>query len=62
MWLRPADALSQERQLKLMLVTEETLRTLGTFARAADAIAFAATPREVPLIMPRIGRMRMAVV
>jgi glyoxylase-like metal-dependent hydrolase (beta-lactamase superfamily II) len=39
-----------------MLVTEETLRTLGTFARAEDAIAFAAKPRDVPLIMPRIGQ------
>ncbi|HET7528116.1 MAG TPA: NUDIX hydrolase, partial [Burkholderiaceae bacterium] len=55
MWLKPADALAAERQLKLMLVTEETLRTLANFARAADAIAFAATPREVPLTMPRIG-------
>ena len=56
MWLRPADALSHDRQLKLMLVTEETLRTLATFARAADAMAFATPPREVPLIMPRIGQ------
>ena len=55
MWLRPADALSAERGLKLMLVTEETLRTLATFQRADDVIAFAARPREVPLTMPRIG-------
>jgi glyoxylase-like metal-dependent hydrolase (beta-lactamase superfamily II)/8-oxo-dGTP pyrophosphatase MutT (NUDIX family) len=55
MWLKPADAAAAERKLRLMLVTEETLRTLGTFARADEAIAFAAKPREVPLIMPRIG-------
>jgi glyoxylase-like metal-dependent hydrolase (beta-lactamase superfamily II)/8-oxo-dGTP pyrophosphatase MutT (NUDIX family) len=55
MWLRPEDALAPERKLKLMLVTEETLRALTKFARAADAIAFAAQAREVPLMMPRIG-------
>ncbi|HEY2978539.1 MAG TPA: MBL fold metallo-hydrolase, partial [Burkholderiaceae bacterium] len=55
MWLKPADALAPERKLKLMLVTEETLRTLATFQRAADALAFAAQAREVPLTMPRIG-------
>ena len=55
MWLRPVDALAADRQLKLMLVTEETLRSLGTFRRADDAIAFAAARREVPLMMPRMG-------
>jgi glyoxylase-like metal-dependent hydrolase (beta-lactamase superfamily II)/8-oxo-dGTP pyrophosphatase MutT (NUDIX family) len=55
MWLKPADALAAERKLKLMLVTEETLRTLSTFERAADAIAFATQARDVPLTMPRIG-------
>ena len=56
MWLKPADALAAERQLKLMLVTEETLRALSKFERAADVLAFATQPREVPLMMPRIGR------
>jgi glyoxylase-like metal-dependent hydrolase (beta-lactamase superfamily II)/8-oxo-dGTP pyrophosphatase MutT (NUDIX family) len=55
MWLRPAEALSPERRLKLMLVTEETLRTLARFERAADVLAFAQQPRDVPLTMPRIG-------
>ncbi|HEY6353391.1 MAG TPA: NUDIX domain-containing protein, partial [Burkholderiaceae bacterium] len=55
MWLKPADAAAPERKLKLMLVTEETLRTLATFQRAGDAISFASKPREVPLMMPRIG-------
>jgi glyoxylase-like metal-dependent hydrolase (beta-lactamase superfamily II)/8-oxo-dGTP pyrophosphatase MutT (NUDIX family) len=55
MWLKPADALAPERQLKLMLVTEETLRALAKFASAADAIASAAQARDVPLMMPRIG-------
>jgi glyoxylase-like metal-dependent hydrolase (beta-lactamase superfamily II)/8-oxo-dGTP pyrophosphatase MutT (NUDIX family) len=55
MWLKPADAVAAERKLKLMLVTEETLRTLATFQRVDDAIAFAAKPRQVPLMMPRIG-------
>jgi glyoxylase-like metal-dependent hydrolase (beta-lactamase superfamily II)/8-oxo-dGTP pyrophosphatase MutT (NUDIX family) len=56
MWLKPADAIQPDRGLKLMLVTEETLRTLATFERAADAVAHAAREREVPLTMPRIGR------
>jgi glyoxylase-like metal-dependent hydrolase (beta-lactamase superfamily II)/8-oxo-dGTP pyrophosphatase MutT (NUDIX family) len=55
MWLKPADALAAERRLKLMLVTEETLRALSTFERAADVLAFAAQERDVPLMMPRIG-------
>jgi glyoxylase-like metal-dependent hydrolase (beta-lactamase superfamily II)/8-oxo-dGTP pyrophosphatase MutT (NUDIX family) len=55
MWLKPADALAPGRKLKLMLVTEETLRTLSTFERAADAVAFAMREREVSLMMPRIG-------
>ncbi len=55
MWLKPADALAPERGLKLMLVTEETLRALSEFERAADVIAFAARARDVPLMMPRIG-------
>jgi glyoxylase-like metal-dependent hydrolase (beta-lactamase superfamily II)/8-oxo-dGTP pyrophosphatase MutT (NUDIX family) len=56
MWLKPADALVPERRLKLMLVTEETLRALSKFERAADALAFAQQQREVSLMMPRIGR------
>ncbi|HSW27539.1 MAG TPA: MBL fold metallo-hydrolase [Burkholderiaceae bacterium] len=55
MWLKPAHALAPERKLKLMLVTEETLRALAKFDRAADAIAFAEKQRDVPLMMPRIG-------
>lgn len=56
MWLRPADALDPARGLKLMVVTEETLRTLAGFGRAADAMAFAASERSVTLTMPRVGR------
>jgi len=56
MWLKPIDALAAERRLKLMLVTEETLRALSKFERAADVLAFAAQARDVPLMMPRIGR------
>ncbi|HET9205684.1 MAG TPA: MBL fold metallo-hydrolase [Burkholderiaceae bacterium] len=55
MWLKPAEALAPERKLKLMLVTEETLRALSKFERAADAMAWAAQVRDVPLMMPRIG-------
>ncbi|MBE7419921.1 MAG: MBL fold metallo-hydrolase [Ideonella sp.] len=56
MWLRPADAIDPARGLKLMVVTEETLRTLAGFERAADVMAFAAGERTVSLTMPRVGR------
>jgi len=56
MWLRPADAIDPMRGLKLMVVTEETLRTLAGFERAGDVMAFAAGERTVTLTMPRVGR------
>lgn len=54
-WLRPADALAQGDALKLMGPTRATLMTLADFARAADAMAWARSAREVPRIFPRIG-------
>ena len=55
LWLSPADALARARDLKLMNVTELTLKHLATFARAQDAIDWARAQATVPLIRPRIG-------
>lgn len=54
-WLRPADALALGDALKLMGPTKATLTTLAGFERAADAMAWARSAREVPRIFPRIG-------
>jgi len=53
MWLRPGDAL--ERRLKLMVVTEETLRALAAWRSVDEVLAFAAKPRVVTRTMPRLG-------
>ncbi|HEX6019314.1 MAG TPA: MBL fold metallo-hydrolase [Burkholderiaceae bacterium] len=55
MWLRPSQALAPELRLKLMVVTEETLRTLATWRRVDEVIAFATTARVVSRTMPRLG-------
>ena len=56
LWLSPADALARARDLKLMNVTERTLKHLATFAQAQDAIDWARAQATVPLIRPRIGQ------
>ncbi len=56
LWLTPADALARARDLKLMNVTELTLKHLAPFARAQDAIDWARAQTTVPLIRPRIGQ------
>ena len=55
-WLKPADALAQGVELRLMTPTQETLRggrALRQRARAAAPLPRA--PRDVPLVMPRLG-------
>ena len=48
--------LAPERKLKLMLVTEETLRALAKFDRAPPMPSrLPQKQRDVPLMMPRIG-------
>ena len=56
LWLTPAEALARARELKLMNVTELTLKHLATFAQAQDAINWARAQTTVPLIRPRIGQ------
>lgn len=55
LWIRPLEAAERARELKLMNVTEKTLRHLATFSRAADAVAWARAQDSVPSIRPRIG-------
>ncbi|MFN0185011.1 MAG: MBL fold metallo-hydrolase [Aquabacterium sp.] len=56
MWLTPAQALDKARGLRLLNVTEETLKALGRHRTAAEAIAAARAQAVVPLIRPRLGR------
>ncbi len=53
MWLTPAEALSRERGLKLLPVTEVTLKELGAFADTATALAASRARGAVPCVMPR---------
>jgi glyoxylase-like metal-dependent hydrolase (beta-lactamase superfamily II)/8-oxo-dGTP pyrophosphatase MutT (NUDIX family) len=57
MWLTPNEALSPERALKLLNVTEVTLKHLAGFERAADVLAQARAQAHGDLltIMPRVG-------
>jgi glyoxylase-like metal-dependent hydrolase (beta-lactamase superfamily II) len=54
-WIRPADALSAGDALKLMGPTRATLTRLQHFGNAASLMAWARSPRDVPLIFPRIA-------
>ena len=53
MWLTPAEALSRERGLKLLPVTEVTLKELSAFADTAAALAASRARGAVPCVMPR---------
>jgi glyoxylase-like metal-dependent hydrolase (beta-lactamase superfamily II)/8-oxo-dGTP pyrophosphatase MutT (NUDIX family) len=53
MWITPAEALSRERGLKLLTVTEVTLKELSAFADTASALAASRARTAVPCVMPR---------
>jgi glyoxylase-like metal-dependent hydrolase (beta-lactamase superfamily II)/8-oxo-dGTP pyrophosphatase MutT (NUDIX family) len=53
MWLTPRVALSSDRGLKLLTVTEKTLEELGRFETADAALAHFRDRPSVRLIMPR---------
>jgi 8-oxo-dGTP pyrophosphatase MutT (NUDIX family) len=55
MWLTPADALSEQRALKLMNVTRRILEQLQCFGTAQACMDHAQALREVPMIMPRVA-------
>jgi 8-oxo-dGTP pyrophosphatase MutT (NUDIX family) len=54
-WLKPADALAQSETLKLMTPTRKTLEALARFDRVRSLLDWARAPREVPMVMPRVG-------
>ena len=54
-WLAPAEALARSATLKLLTPTQKTLETLARFADVASLMAWAAAPRTVPLVMPRVA-------
>ncbi|HEY8708162.1 MAG TPA: MBL fold metallo-hydrolase, partial [Burkholderiaceae bacterium] len=55
LWLRPADALARAHELKLMTPTHKTLELVGRYGTVAALLAWARAPREVALVMPRVG-------
>jgi glyoxylase-like metal-dependent hydrolase (beta-lactamase superfamily II)/8-oxo-dGTP pyrophosphatase MutT (NUDIX family) len=56
MWLTPQAALDPARGLKLLPVTQRTLRELGRFGTADAALDEARGRREIPRVMPRVAR------
>lgn len=56
LWLRPAEALARAAELKLMTPTQKTLELVDRYERVDALLAWARAPREVALIMPRVGR------
>ncbi|WP_442909317.1 MBL fold metallo-hydrolase [Ideonella sp. BN130291] len=54
-WLRPADALAQSGQLKLMTPTQKTLEAMARFTDVQGLMAWARSPRDLGVIMPRVG-------
>lgn len=55
LWMTPAEVLDKTNGLRLMNVTEITLKQIATFSKAADAVAWARAQTVVPLNRPRIG-------
>ncbi|WP_337877618.1 MBL fold metallo-hydrolase [Caldimonas sp.] len=56
-WFRPEDALARDpARFKLMTPTRVTLDLLSRFAHTSALMAWARAPRQVALVMPRIGR------
>ena len=55
LWLRPAQALARAGELKLMTPTQKTLELVGRYDSVAALLAWARAPREVALVMPRVG-------
>ncbi len=54
-WAGPADALARSTSLKLLTPTQKTLETLAGFEDIDALLAWAAAPRTVALVMPRVA-------
>ena len=55
LWLRPADALARGDSLKLMTPTLKTIELVGRHPSVQALLDWARAPREVALVMPRVG-------
>ena len=55
LWIAPRDALTRSPALKMLTPTQKTVELVGRFATVADAMAWAAAPRQVALVVPRVG-------
>ncbi len=55
-WLRPADALARGTAFKLMTPTRVTLELLARFDACEALMDWARAPRQVALVMPRVGQ------
>ena len=56
LWLTPAEALARSAEMKLMTPTQKTLELVARYATVDELLAWARSPRDVPLTMPRVGR------
>jgi glyoxylase-like metal-dependent hydrolase (beta-lactamase superfamily II)/8-oxo-dGTP pyrophosphatase MutT (NUDIX family) len=56
LWLAPAEALARSAEMKLMTPTQKTLELVSRYAKVNDLLAWARTPRTVPLTMPRVAQ------
>ena len=55
LWIAPAEALARKSSLKLLTPTQKTLEVVSRFEDVSTLMAWAAAPRTVPLMMPRVG-------
>ena len=58
LWITPAEALARSASLKMLTPTQKSLETVARFATVREAMAWAASPREVALVMPRVANGR----
>ena len=55
LWIRPVEALARAHELRLMTPTQKTLDVVAGHPTVETLLAWARAPREVALIMPRVG-------
>ncbi len=56
LWLAPAEALARSAEMKLMTPTQKTLELVARYATVDELLAWARSPRTVPLTMPRVAQ------
>lgn len=55
-WIRPAEALAGDHAMRLMSPTRAMIESIAPFGDTAALAAWAARPRSVPCILPRLAR------